>query len=52
LPSTLLDQEASRMLLARADTADAIKWGRTHGIALFEGRAAMPGQPTLAPRPI
>jgi len=52
LANTLLDQEASLMLLARADTADAIKWGRTHGIALFEGRAAMPGQPTFAPRPI
>jgi hypothetical protein len=31
--------EAARVVLTRADSADALAWGRGQGIALFEGRA-------------
>jgi hypothetical protein len=45
LPSDLLDQEAGKVVLAGADSADALAWGQAQGISLFEGRAALPGQP-------
>ena len=34
---------AARWLLARADTPDAIQWGRAVGMGLFQGSAARPG---------
>jgi len=45
LAADLLDQEEGRIVLAGADSADALVWGRAHGIGLFEGRLAVPGQP-------
>ncbi len=34
--------EPAAMVLGAADTADAIVWGRRRGVALFQGRAAVP----------
>jgi hypothetical protein len=48
LPTDLLDQESGRMILAGADVAEAVAWGRAHWIGLFEGRAVAPGQPLVA----
>ncbi len=52
VPAELIEREAGHMVLAKADTAEAIAWGQSHGIALFEGRAALPGMPTFAPPPV
>lgn len=45
LPSDLLEQEGSRIVLTGADTADALAWARAYDITLFEGRAVVPGRP-------
>jgi len=45
LPADLLEAMAERLLLGGADTAEALLWGRAHGIALFAGRAVAPGAP-------
>ena len=34
--------DPARLVLARADTAAALRWGRERGIALFQGAAASP----------
>jgi hypothetical protein len=45
VPGKLLDHESPHIVLSGADTQDAVRWGRGHGIAMFEGRAALAGQP-------
>ncbi len=35
--------DAAQIVLSRADTADALAWGREQGIKLYQGRAAVPG---------
>jgi hypothetical protein len=52
LPIELIEREAGHMVLARADSPEAVAWGQAHGIGLFEGRAAAPGMPTFAPPPL
>jgi hypothetical protein len=49
LDSDLVEREAPRLVLARANGAEAIAWGRLHGITWFEGRAALPGRPVYRP---
>jgi hypothetical protein len=44
LDPDIVEREAPRLVLADADTADAIVWGRLCGITRFEGKAALPGQ--------
>ncbi len=34
--------EQSRLVLAGADTPEAIAWGQRHGVSLFQGRAVVP----------
>ena len=35
--------DAAHTVLSRADTAEALAWGRVQGIVLFQGRAVAPG---------
>lgn len=45
LPPTALDiaaPERSQLLLTRTDSAAALAWGAEQGVALFQGRAALP----------